>query len=249
MKVFIATPTIASTMQVETTLSIVSMVNELRDAGHGADWFNYDGAYVTRARHILASQFLARPDFTHLLFLDSDIGVPKGAMTRLLRAGHEVIGLACPLRHFDIARFAEAAREAPEGPPDLARLNALSRRFNIEPDPADPVIRNGLLRVNRIGFGCIMIARTALEKLIGSGSVARRTSESFRQFGLDSDYWAFFDEMNLPEGFVSEDYAFCRRWLDLSGSAIWALTDMPVAHVGAYAHRAAYLDRFRAPRP
>ena len=38
MKVFIATPTIASTMQVETTLSIVNMVNELRDAGHGADW-------------------------------------------------------------------------------------------------------------------------------------------------------------------------------------------------------------------
>ena len=108
MKVFIATPTIASTMQVETTLSIVNMVNELRDAGHGADWFNYDGAYVTRARHILASQFLARADFTHLLFLDSDIGVPKGAITRLLQTGHEVIGLACPLRHFDIARFAEA---------------------------------------------------------------------------------------------------------------------------------------------
>jgi hypothetical protein len=184
-----------------------------------------------------------------LLFLDSDIGVPKGAITRLLQSGHEVIGLACPLRHFDIARFAEAAREAPEGPPDLARLNALSRRFNIEADPADPVIRNGLLRVNRIGFGCIMIARTALEKLIASGNVARRKAESFRQFGLDGEYWAFFDEMNLPEGFVSEDYAFCRRWLDLPGSAIWALTHMPVAHVGAYAHRAAYLDRFRPPRP
>lgn len=143
MKVFIATPTIASTMQVETTLSIVNMVNELRDAGHGAEWFNYDGAYVTRARHILASMFLARGDFTHLLFLDSDIGVPRGAITRLLRAGHEVIGLACPLRHFEITRFAEAARAAPEGPPDLARLNALSRNFNIEPDAVDPVIRNG----------------------------------------------------------------------------------------------------------
>ncbi|MFO0466638.1 MAG: hypothetical protein ACK5ZB_05025 [bacterium] len=248
MKVFSATPTIASTMQVDTTLSIVNMVNELRDGGHGADWFNYDGAYVTRARHILASQFLARTDFTHLLFLDSDIGVPKGAITRLLQTGQEVIGLACPLRHFDIARFAEAAREAPEGLPDLARLNALSRRFNIEPDPADPVIRNGLLRVSRIGFGCIMIARTALEKLIASGGVARRKSESFRQFGLEGEYWAFFEEMTLPEGFVSEDYAFCQRWLGLPGSTIWALTDMPVAHVGAYAHRAAYLDKFRPPR-
>ena len=249
MKLFIATPTIASTMQVETTLSIVNMVNELRDAGHGADWFNYDGAYVTRARHILASDFLARADFTHLLFLDADIGVPRGAITRLLRTGHEVIGLACPLRHFEDARFAEAAREAPAGPPDLPRLNALSRNFNIEPDPADPVIRNGLLRVTRMGFGCIMIARTAFEKLISSGGVARRKSESFRKFGLEGEYWAFFDEMNLPEGFVSEDYAFCRRWLDLPGSAIWALTDMPVAHVGTYAHRAAYLDKFRPPRP
>ena len=249
MKVFIATPTIASTVQVETTLSIVRMLNELRDTGHGADWFNYDGAYVTRARHILASMFLARTDFTHLLFLDSDIGVPSGAITRLLRTGQEVIGLACPLRHFEIARFAEAARDAPEGPPDLARLNALSRQFNIEPDAADPVIRNGFLRVNRIGFGCIMIARSAFEKLIASGGVARHKSGSFRQLAGDSEYWGFFDEMNLPDGFVSEDYAFCRRWLDLPGAAIWALTDMPVAHVGAYAHRAAYLDRFRPPRP
>lgn len=249
MKVFIATPTIASTMQVETTLSIVRMVNELRDAGHGADWFNYDGAYVTRARHLLASMFLARPEFSHLLFLDSDIGVPSGAITRLLRTGQEVVGLACPLRHFEIGRFAEAAREAPEGPPDLARLNALSRQFNIEPDAADPVIRNGLLRVNRIGFGCIMIARSAFEKLITSGGVTRHKSGSFRQLGGEGEYWGFFDEMNLPEGFISEDYAFCRRWLEVPGSTIWALTDMPVAHVGAYAHRAAYLDRFRPPRP
>jgi hypothetical protein len=248
MKVFIATPTIASTMQVETTFSIVRMVNELRDAGHGADWFNYDGAYVTRARHLLASMFLARPEFSHLLFLDSDIGVPSGAITRLLRTGQEVIGLACPLRHFEIGRFAEAARDAPEGPPDLARLNALSRQFNIEPDAADPVIRNGLLRVNQIGFGCIMIARGAFEKLIASGGVARHKSGSFRQLGGEGEYWGFFDEMNLPEGFISEDYAFCRRWLEVPGSTIWALTDMPVAHVGAYAHRAAYLDRFRPPR-
>ena len=249
MKLFIATPTIASTMQVETTLSIVNMVNELRDGGHGADWFNYDGAYVTRARHILASDFLARADFTHLLFLDFDIGVPRGAITRLLRTGHEVMGLACPLRHFEATRFAEAARAAPQGPPDLARLNALSRNFNIEPDAADPVIRNGLLRVNRIGFGCILIACTAFEKLIAGGSVARRKSESFRQFGAEGEYWAFFDEMNLAEGFVSEDYAFCRRWLELPGNSIGALTDMPVAHIGAYAHRAAYQDRFRPSRP
>jgi hypothetical protein len=184
-----------------------------------------------------------------LLFLDSDIGVPSGAIMRLLRTGQEVIGVACPLRHFEIGRFAEAARDAPEGPPDLARLNALSRQFNIEPDAADPVIRNGLLRVSRIGFGCIMIARSAFEKLIASGGVARHKSGSFRQLGGDGEYWGFFDEMNLPDGFVSEDYAFCRRWLDLPGAAIWALTDMPVAHVGAYAHRAAYLDRFRPPRP
>ncbi|MBM3586856.1 MAG: hypothetical protein FJX33_03400 [Alphaproteobacteria bacterium] len=110
MKVFIATPTIANTMQVETALSIVNMVNELRNGGHGADWFNYNGTFVTRARHILASQFLACTDFTHLLFLGSDNGVPNGAIPRLLQTGQEVIGIACPLRHFEAARFAEAAR-------------------------------------------------------------------------------------------------------------------------------------------
>jgi hypothetical protein len=53
MRVFIATQTIAIIVQTETKRSIMRMARQLRDSGDGADWFNYDGAYVTRPRQIL----------------------------------------------------------------------------------------------------------------------------------------------------------------------------------------------------
>ncbi len=60
------------------------MVNELRDAGHGADWFNYDGAYVTRARHILASLFLGPADGEFAPVLNVlGVGEVQGSEARL----------------------------------------------------------------------------------------------------------------------------------------------------------------------
>ena len=51
-------------------------------------------------------------------------------------------------------------------------------------------------------------------------------------------YWLFFDCMVEPETkrYLSEDYAFCRRWRDMGGK-VWADFQSDLGHLGQYMYR------------
>ena len=53
---------------------------------------------ITRARNALISTFQARTAFTHLLFLDADVGLPAQGLARMIAAGKDVIGAPVPLK-------------------------------------------------------------------------------------------------------------------------------------------------------
>jgi hypothetical protein len=44
--------------------------------------------------------------------------------------------------------------------------------------------------------------------------------------------------------YLSEDYAFCRRWLDMGGE-IWARSDSRLTHLGTYAFEGDLLRAMR----
>lgn len=54
-------------------------------------------APLTVARHRLAHEFLAHRDFTHLLFVDSDMGLPVDTLDRLLNLRTAIACLPCPI--------------------------------------------------------------------------------------------------------------------------------------------------------
>ena len=49
---------------------------------------------ITRARNTILSEFDARGEFSHLLFLDADVLLPPAGLRRLLQADRDVIGAA-----------------------------------------------------------------------------------------------------------------------------------------------------------
>lgn len=54
-------------------------------------------APLTVARHRLVHEFLANPTWTHLLFVDSDMGLPADTLTRLLGMNVPIACLPCPI--------------------------------------------------------------------------------------------------------------------------------------------------------
>jgi hypothetical protein len=55
---------------------------------------------------------------------------------------------------------------------------------------------------------------------------------------LANFYWLFFDTMVDPDSgrYLSEDYAFCRRWRDIGGR-VYADLDSRLLHVGQHLFR------------
>lgn len=146
---------------------------------------------ITRARNTILSEFHARPEFSHLLFLDADVLLPAEGLERMLASGCDVIGAAVALKGRN-----------PDG----------TRRFNI----GRLVGEAGLLhRVERVGTAALLLSRRAVSALVAD---AQRDGRVFsRGLGVQSGelrapmQYDVFRVGVVDDEYLSEDYWVCRE--------------------------------------
>ena len=187
-------------------------------------------ALITRARALLVTSFLDDPQATHLLFIDADIGFEPEQVLRLLAFDADVSAAIYPVKRMDWDKVRRTlAADIPN--PESASLNyvlELERTSRI-------VVRDGFARVNYAGTGFLMIRRHVLERMCAHHPELRFRSDFANAGDLaDSPYrYALFDCIidPLTGAYLSEDYSFCRRWIDMGGE-IWADLHSRLSHVG-----------------
>ncbi len=204
--------------------------------GRGIDfeWLLLGGdALITRARADVVAHFLDRPHATHLLFIDADIGFAPEQVFRLMDLGAEMAACAYPTKSIDWARLARVVALG-RAKPEAAALRYV---FEVN-DPERIVTRQGFAKARSVGTGFLMIQRSALEQLCAAHPELRyrRTSTSADPLTASANRFALFECMIEPETglYLSEDYAFCRRWTALGGE-IWLDLESRLTHVGAMA--------------
>ena len=189
---------------------------------------------ITRSRNTLVAKFLNTESATHLLFVDADIEFETAQIVRMLRFGEEVVAGVYPLKmiHWD-----DAARErfrSGEGP-ETAPL----RYVGYPAEGAELESRDGFVTGWYAGAGCMMIRRSALQRMTEAFPETRYTAahtqpepETLR------NQYALFDCMIDPATghYLSEDYAFCTRWRSIGGR-IWLDTLGQLVHTGAHEFR------------
>lgn len=184
---------------------------------------------ITRSRATLLARFLDLPEATHLLFIDADIGFDPLQVERMLNADRDVAGGIYPLKCQDW-NHAAVARAAAGEPHDSAALSYVGLpEAGAAPDEA------GFVRATYAGTGFLMIKRAALLRLIEAHPETRYSvTQSWPPRPASPHQYALFECMIEPETgiYLSEDYAFCRRWRDLGG-AIWLDTRGSLTHSGA----------------
>jgi hypothetical protein len=202
-------------------------------------------ALITRARADLVTLFLDDPKATHLLFIDADIGFTSEQVFRLIRSGADVVAGSYPIKqvNWDKVRLAAAA-----GRLDLA---SSSLDYVLELDNPDQVRAvNGFTRVRYAGTGFLMIRRHVLEKMCAHPDYAplRFSREHTRDALAGSpNRFALFECMIDPATgtYLSEDFAFCKRWTDIGGE-IWADLQSRLDHVGPSVFRGDIASQFAA---
>jgi hypothetical protein len=238
----VATPCFGGQLSVLYAASLLKLQTALRAYGD----FNLklifkDGdALITRARASLISQFLDDPSATHLLFIDADIGFEPEQVLRLLQCGAEMCAAVYPIKRIDwdkVKKTIDSARPNPAAA-------SLQYVFEVE-DPDAVIAKAGFVKVRYAGTGFLMIRRQALEKMCAQYPHLQYQRDHSLDAATASDKrFALFECMIAEDGtYLSEDFAFCKRWTDMGGE-IWADLDSKLHHVGPMTFRGDLSSQF-----
>lgn len=194
----------------------MSALKALMDANIGCTVKYIDKCDIALVRDLFASIVVQDEQFTHLLFVDSDMEFKPASVLRLTEANQDVVGLAYRVRSPEV-KFALLL--------NVDRLDS----------------RGGLLEPDSIGMGVTLISRAALTRMIESGAVSAEPHDHEKEHGLRGPLYDFFFPLKVDGKRVFEDYAFCYRWRSIGGK-VYAIIDEQVGHIGLTNYRGRMSD-------
>ncbi|MFW2441148.1 MAG: hypothetical protein ACN4GR_17455 [Arenicellales bacterium] len=193
---------------------------------------------ITRARNSCAAAFLGNETYSHLLFIDSDIGFMPHELGRLLNIDKPIVAGVYPkkVRNWDKALKLEA-----QSGDDLQYntldyvLNVLDEGEPMEGETFDGLVKDGYMRVAYAGTGFMLIKREVFNAIMKKFPDNHYANEGY---GYDREdmherFYDFFSTMIHPQSkrYLSEDFTFCYRWRQCGGE-IWVNAISELTHVG-----------------
>lgn len=211
--VVIGTPALYGDVCFPYLQSVIAMVCLFEK--HGINWafvLNPGDPYLAKVRNSIATRaFNEYPQFTHLFFIDADLGFDAKAALLLVQSGHDISAGIYPKK-----------TDVPEFPCELMLDPETNGKTLIEKD--------GWYKANAVPTGFLCIKKHVLEKL----AVGRGT---YRDLDGKEKYNIFQQGFNPPippavhGEWWGEDYALCRQWREMGGD-LWIWPDIQFTHTG-----------------
>jgi len=205
--------------------------------------FLFNESLITRARNYLVDEFL-RTDYTHLLFIDSDIHFNPQDVVALLALDKDVIGGPYPKKSMNWNNIATAARNHPDMTPKELENLVGEYVFNVVKGTQQFQVTEPL-EVMEIGTGYMLVNRTVFDKMAVEYPNIRYKPDHVGQANFDGSRYihAYFDTVidtkesivgGGSDRYLSEDYMFCQMWRKMGGQ-IFLCPWMKTQHIGTYA--------------
>ena len=205
--------------------------------------FLFNESLITRARNYLVDEFL-RSDYTHMMFIDSDIHFDPNDIVAMMALDKDVIGGPYPKKSINWNNIAETARRHPDlNPRELDNLVG-EYVFNVVKGTQQFQVSEPL-EVMEIGTGHMMIKRNVFEKMAEAFPQIRYKPDHVGQEHFDGSRYihAYFDTVidsvdsytgGGSDRYLSEDYMFCQMWRKIGGQ-VYLCPWMRTQHIGTYA--------------
>ena len=225
-------------------ISLLNFSSAAKDWGMPLDVYLHRGeSLITRARNNCVAEFLAHPSWTHLFWIDSDIGFSPQAAARLLLSGYDIAAGVYPLKTEGWPAQGVAAGEDPQAAQQRYAHYTVNAKVDDSTGMVElPVQSDGFLRMEEAPTGFMVIKRAVFERLIQAYPELQYVPDSFgvEDAGL---HYRFFDVMVDPitRRYLSEDYGFCRLWSGL-GESIYIDANSNLSHQGAKLYRGNFAD-------
>jgi len=199
-------------------------------------------------RNDCVAYFLANPAFTHLFWIDADIGFSPEAAFRLLLSDRDVAAGVYPLKREDWPA---------EGVPQGTTRRSFEERYarytvntgRLGKSEVELVIdRDGFMPVREAPTGFMCIKRKVFDRLVARYPELKYVPDwpkgTYPEGGV---HYRFFDVMVDKETgrYLSEDYGFCRLWEALGGE-IYVDANSNLSHLGERTYRGDFAATLRA---
>lgn len=192
---------------------------------------------VQRARNVSLGRFMCKSDADYFAFIDADIHFDPNSFVRLIESGHD-FSCACYPKKVIMWDAAKDCMEKGDKRSPVMLSSSLVMNFKGHQSK----VENGFVEVLDGPTGFMVFKRSVVEKM----------QEKYPELNCVNDhqnrdfdeYCALFDCMIDPvsKRYLSEDYAFCRRWQHMGGK-IYADTTTTLGHVGNLGFIACLKDR------
>ena len=194
---------------------------------------------IQRARNGIVAKFLADSNASHLMFIDADITFSWINIVKLLLSGKELCGGCYPKKCFNWDKIKHQVQKNPNLSDDELMAKSLDYVFNpiYHKEGENVVIRvnNGLAQVKDIGTGFMLINKNVINKMIKKYPETKFINNvaGYGQNSSGDYFYALFDCCIDPISrvYLSEDYLFCKRWIDMGGE-LWLDLSTNLNHTG-----------------
>ena len=190
---------------------------------------------ISRARNASAAWALSE-DFTHLLFLDSDISFDPVDIFRLLEADKDVAVGLYPKKYYNRSKMESLAKHSPhvfdaqESWKPLA--TDFSTEFNIK--NFQQAKEGKIFTVDYAATGFMLIKTDVFRKIIDKRPDLKYTNDVDGYMSADPAYFYDFFRVGVNPSsrkYESEDYGFCELWRSIGGE-IHVVPEIKLTHIG-----------------
>jgi hypothetical protein len=243
-KIFVATPMYGGNchgMYCKSTAELSKLAQH-----YGIDvkfFYLFNESLITRARNYCADEFM-RGDFTHLMFIDSDIGFdPNDVLTLAAMMdetdpnGKKIMCGPYPKKTIAWEKI-KLAVEKGYADEDPSRLENYVGDYVFNPAGGQSSVRiDEPVKVLEGGTGFMMITKDAFEKFNEAYPDYSYLPDHVRTKHFDGtrEIMMYFQALIDPDSkrYLSEDYMFC-QWMAKVGIDVWMAPWMKLIHTGSY---------------
>ena len=242
IKLFISTPCYDAMMTMQYTMSILNL-NVLLCENNIEYVIDFVGneSLIPRARNNSLSKFIDS-NFTHMLFIDSDIEFPAQAVLDLIKFDKDVVCCAYSRKSYNWNKFMHSITSEPNSNESLDS-RGLDFTFNVMTDKNNNVIKSkdkNFVKVKHASTGFMMIKREIVNKLC-----KKHTELTIKTDGLNKEdklICGLFCCMIKDKTYLSEDYSFCERVNEIGGE-VWINTKHNLNHIGKHVFKSDIKNR------
>ena len=213
--IFIAMPCYDS-VKINTMLSIFQLIQQLGKSGIEVGIHTMKSPLIHQARNYLTSVFLTT-DYTHLLFIDSDVQFQPEAVLRMLVAKKDIVCTPYRVKNDQVDTSVYTVKV---------------------PDPkVVPILPGGLVEIEAGPTGIMLIDGKVFKKIIKNRpqlKIKNSANETLMETEKSHSFYYNFFDFAFEDGYTwGEDVSFCKL-ARKEGFKLYANIESPTGHQGEY---------------